>query len=201
VNAFQKRQRDKDTLRRQIMDAARDLFVEQGYENVSMRKIADRIDYSPTAIYLHFKDKSELLKSICTATFTGLASALEGISAKLHSGKHDPVELLKKGLHIYVEFGLAHPNHYQLTFLSHNDDLRHEDPICIQAFAYLMEGVDACIAAGRFSSNHAQQISQALWSAVHGVTSLLIQHSAFPFVARKRLVSRVIDSMVRGLEA
>jgi AcrR family transcriptional regulator len=200
VNAVQKRQRDKNTLRQEIMDAARDLFVEEGYENVSMRKIADRIEYSPTAIYLHFKDKSELLKSICTATFEGLAAALEGISAKSQTGKYDPVELLKKGLHIYVNFGLAHPNHYQLTFLSPHEDPRPEDPICMQAFEYLVEGVTACIAAGRFRSN-AQELSQALWAAVHGVTSLLIQHPGFPFVARKKLVNRVIDSMIAGLEA
>jgi AcrR family transcriptional regulator len=201
VNAVQKRQRDKNTLRQEIMDAARDLFVEQGYENVSMRKIADRIEYSPTAIYLHFKDKSELLKSICTATFAGLASALQGISAKFRTGKYDPIELLKKGLHVYVEFGLAHPNHYQLTFLSPHEELRHEDPICMQAFEYLVEGVQACIAAGRFRTQPPQEISQTLWAAIHGVTSLLIQHSAFPFVARKKLINCVIDSMIRGLEA
>lgn len=183
------------------MDAARDLFIEEGYENVSMRKIADRIEYSPTAIYLHFKDKSELLKSICTATFAGLASALEGISAKFRAGKHDPIELLKKGLHIYVEFGLAHPNHYQLTFLSPHEDPRHEDPICMQAFGYLVEGVQACISAGRFRTQSPQEISQALWAAIHGVTSLLIQHSGFPFVTRKKLINCVIDSMVAGLEA
>jgi AcrR family transcriptional regulator len=171
------------------MDAARDLFVEQGYENVSMRKIADRIAYSPTAIYLHFRDKSELLASICTATFSGLASALAGISAKLRTGKHDPVVLLRKGLHIYVDFGLAHPNHYQLTFLSPNADPRNEDPICMQAFEYLVEGVEACLRAGRFRANDVQETSQALWAAVHGVTSLLIQHSG------------VIDSMLKGLEA
>ena len=192
--------REKNDLRTQIMDAARDLFIQEGYENVSMRKIADRIEYSPTAIYLHFKDKSQLLKSICTDTFTGLASALENISVKLQTGKHDPVGLLKRGLHLYVEFGLAHPNHYQLTFLSPHDDMRHEDPICMQAFGYLIEGVESCIAAGRFP-NHAQEISQSLWAAVHGVTSLLIQHNAFPFVARKKLINRVIDSMIQGLEA
>jgi AcrR family transcriptional regulator len=201
VNAVQKRQRDKNTLRQDIMDAARDLFVAEGYENVSMRKIADRIEYSPTAIYLHFKDKSELLKSICTATFEGLASALEGVSAKFRTGKYDPVELLKKGLRIYVEFGLAHPNHYQLTFLSPYEDSRPEDPICMQAFEYLVEGVQACIAEGRFRAQPPEEISQALWAAIHGVTSLLIQHSGFPFVARKKLINCVIDSMVAGLEA
>ena len=200
MNAVQKRQRARNDLRQQIVDAAHDLFVEEGYDNVSMRKIADRIAYSPTAIYLHFKDKSELLTSISTDTFTGLATALQGVSARLATGKHDPVDLLRKGLHIYVDFALAHPNHYQLTFLRPHDDLRREDPICMQAFEYLVESVEACVRTGRFPANDPREISQALWAAVHGVASLLIQHSGFPFVARRKLVGRVIASMIAGME-
>ena len=49
--------RQKEVLRQDILDAARDLFIEEGYENTSMRKIAERIEYSPTTIYYYFKDK------------------------------------------------------------------------------------------------------------------------------------------------
>ena len=133
MGTVERREREKKALREDILDAARDLFVEQGYENVSMRKIADRIEYSPTAIYLHFKDKSSLLTSICDETFLKLSAALEGITAR---GKSDPVELLKKGLHAYVDFGLAHPNHYQLTFLTRNDDARDKQSTGLQAFSH-----------------------------------------------------------------
>ena len=76
----ERRERQKNALRADILAAARDLFVEQGYESVSMRKIAGRIDHSPTAIYLHFKDKSDLLRSICDETFLKLSDSLEALT-------------------------------------------------------------------------------------------------------------------------
>jgi AcrR family transcriptional regulator len=200
MGAVERRERDKRALREEILRAARSLFVEQGYESVSMRKIAGRIDYSPTAIYLHFRDKSDLLRSICDETFAKLVAALERIADQSASRGGNPVELLKKGLHAYVEFGLAHPDHYQLTFLT-----RHQGPpeekldMGMCAFAHLTTAVQACVDGGRFRDNDVATTSQALWAAVHGVTALLIQQTDFPFVAQKKLIRRVIDSMVDGL--
>ena len=195
----ERREREKKALREEILDAARDLFVEQGYESVSMRKIADRIEYSPTAIYLHFKDKSELLTSICDETFAKLSAALEGITQHVRAGKRDPVELLKKGLHAYVDFGLAHPNHYQLTFLTASDGPPEKESTGLQAFGHLATSVEACVRTGALQAGDVQEMSQALWAGVHGVTALLIQHPCFPFVARKKLIRRVVDSMVEGM--
>lgn len=201
MRSGERRAREKEALRSHIMDAARDLFVEQGYESASMRKIAERIDYSPTAIYLHFKDKAALLHSICDETFLKLSSALEILTKRMESGKYDVVEGLKKGLHVYVEFGLSHPNHYRLTFLTRYEtpDFADGSSTGFQAFSHLERGVQACVDANRFRATHVPEISQALWAGVHGVTALLIQHPGFPFVARKKLIKRVIDSMVDGL--
>ena len=54
-----------------ILDAARELFATEGYEAVTMRRIADRIEYSPTAIYFHFKDKESLVRELCDAIANG----------------------------------------------------------------------------------------------------------------------------------
>src|SRR2546423_841925 len=97
-----------------IMDAARELFVEEGFENVSMRRIAEKIEYSPTTIYLYFEDKLSLLYAICQETFAKLAKRLEAHGRE----SADPVETLKKGCRAYIEFGLKHPNHYKLTFIT-----------------------------------------------------------------------------------
>ena len=69
----ERREREKAEIREKILDAARDLFVSEGYEAVSMRKIADRIEYSPTAIYLHFKDKEAVMRELCDLDFLALA--------------------------------------------------------------------------------------------------------------------------------
>ena len=84
----ERRAREKEQLRRQIIDAARELFVSEGYENVSMRKIADKIEYSPTVIYLYFKDKADLLDSACQETLLGLLDTVE----LLKRDKNNPVE-------------------------------------------------------------------------------------------------------------
>jgi len=74
----ERRAREKKELRQEILDAARDLFVREGFENVSMRKIAEKIEYSPTTIYLYFQDKADLLDCICEETFEGIASSRYG---------------------------------------------------------------------------------------------------------------------------
>src|ERR687885_1755275 len=75
----ERRAREKQELRQEILDAARELFIREGFENVSMRKIADKIEYSPTTIYLHFQDKADLLDCICEETLGKLQQRLAAI--------------------------------------------------------------------------------------------------------------------------
>src|ERR1700760_2352956 len=101
----ERREREKDATRDKIMSAARDLFAQEGYEAVSMRKIADAIEYSPTAIYVHFKDKEALLRELVSADFAKLAGVFIEL-AKIA----DPIERIRQIGHSYVKFALAYPN-------------------------------------------------------------------------------------------
>jgi len=107
----ERRARQKKFLRQEILDAASELFVRDGYENVSMRRIADKIEYSPTTIYIYFKDKAELLEQVCKETFARLVQRL----TKIMEQPGDPVERLKRGLIAYIQFGLENPHHYRAT--------------------------------------------------------------------------------------
>ena len=109
----ERRTREKHELREEILDAARDLFLREGFENVSMRKIAEKIEYSPTTIYLYFQDKADLLDCICEETFARLVRKQNQIDQT----EDDPLERLRLGLRRYIEFGLKHPNHYQVAFM------------------------------------------------------------------------------------
>jgi len=196
-----RRLREKHLLRREILDAARALFIREGYENVSMRKIAEKIDYSPTTIYLHFKDKEDLLFAVCEDTFSGLVQEL----AAVEKNTKDPLEGLKKGLRAYVDFGLRHPHHYLLALvLPHpqgQDGARYVSPdaMAMKAFAFLPRGIQECIRQKRFRPVDVAAASQSLWAAVHGVTSLLIVHKEFPWVKKDVLVETVIDAAIRYL--
>ena len=76
----ERREREKEEVRAKILDAARELFVEEGYEAVTMRKIAAAIEYSPTAIYLHFRDKKAVINALCETDFLKLASRFRKIA-------------------------------------------------------------------------------------------------------------------------
>ena len=72
----ERREREREETRAKITDAARELFAREGYDAVSMRRIAEAIEYSPTAIYVHFKDKEALFQDLCRQDFGKLAEGL-----------------------------------------------------------------------------------------------------------------------------
>jgi AcrR family transcriptional regulator len=195
-----RKQREKENLRQEILDAARELFLAEGYENVSMRKIADKIDYSPTTIYLYFKDKSELLHEVCEEAFTKLGDEI----IRNQSLGQTPIEVLRLGMFAYVAFGLLNPHHYEVVFVTpkgtgHEADYSYNASMGKKAFELLSASVANCIAAGDIRGGDVETVSQTLWAGIHGVTSLLIAHEGFPFVDRETLVSSVIDTMIDGL--
>jgi len=201
----ERRQREKESLREEILGAARDIFVHEGYDALSMRRVADKIEYSPTTIYLHFKDKSELIFSLCEETFAKLNHEMNSRLPKIS----DPLERLDAGLHLYVEFGLKNPQQYIATFMvphTHGDaeeEEHYKSPSSqgMQAFGILRQGVADCVSAGVIRDVDPSLAASALWAGVHGITSLLISHDAFPWGDKKKVASFLIDSMVEGLKA
>src|ERR1700746_357035 len=113
MGVVERREREKQELRQQILDTARAMFAAEGYEAVTMRKIAEAIEYSPTAIYLYFKDKDQLINELCHADFRALAQEFQKIARVA-----DPIERLKRTGLTYIEFGIAYPNHYRLMFMT-----------------------------------------------------------------------------------
>jgi AcrR family transcriptional regulator len=198
-----RRARQKAVLRREILDAARELFAREGYESVSMRKIAHKIDYSPTTIYLYFQDKFELLRGICEETFGKLAAQFDEIERTTQ----DPVERLKKAGRAYIEFGLRFPNHYRVTFMSAPEPQEppgkagYRGSAGETCFSHLRTMVEECIKQKRFRDVDVDSASQTLWAATHGLTSLLIAHGAFPWVQQDKLIDHLLDVITRGLLA
>jgi AcrR family transcriptional regulator len=201
VGVKERKLRQKRFLRQEILDAASELFVKEGYENVSMRRIAEKIEYSPTTIYLYFKDKAELLEQVCHETFARLIQHLSRILEQ----PADPLERLRRGLIAYIHFGLDNPHHYRATFMMilpegfDKQKYSRPDSPGLQAFDFLRRCVFDCISAGRIHSKDAELVSQTLWCAVHGVTSLLITHTMFPWVERQRIIESVVDTAISGV--
>jgi AcrR family transcriptional regulator len=199
----ERREKAKENLRQEIFDAASELFAKEGIANVSMRKIAEKIEYSPTTIYLYFKDKTTLLHQICEETFAKLAVDV----TKIRELTDDPLEILRGGMRAYIEFGLKHPNHYGVVFITPSDgylDKKNEhsfdDSTGKVAFEKLVESVVMCMEAGVIKNGDIELISQTLWAGMHGLTSLLIGHTDFPFAEKERLIDCLIETMIKGLK-
>jgi AcrR family transcriptional regulator len=201
MSVLERRARERVEVRELILDAARELFVELGYEGVSMRKVAQRIDYSPTAIYLHFADKEALFHELCRQDFGQLAAAFLKLSAIA-----DPAERLAACGHAYVEFAVAHPNHYRLMFmtpvnlpLTESEKERRGNPD-EDAYAFVRSIVAECMQAGLFAPEltDADLIAQTLWAGVHGVAALEITTCKGGWTDWCSLEDR-IDFMLRSL--
>jgi len=203
MSTSERRQRHRASLRREILDAASRLFVEEGFERVTMRRIAAQIEYSPTTIYLYFKDKNELLSAVCEETFSQLAARLE----RLQKTSGTPLGYLREGLRAYVDFGLANPNQYTVTFLRPTPGDRGGDGVAGgfeasiggRAFDLLRQGVGACVESGDIRTADIDMTAQALWAGVHGLTAMLATEAGPSSANRTALVEHTIDTLIAGL--
>jgi AcrR family transcriptional regulator len=205
MGSKERRERERQEVREKILDAARDLFAQEGYEAVTMRKIADRIEYSPTAIYLHFKDKEAVLRELCEVDFRTLAHEF-GAIARIA----DPIERLRATGLAYADFGVRHPNHYRLMFMTPHPHAQDEEMAIEKgnpdedAYAFLRGTIEEAIAAGRLRPEvaDAELVAQTTWAAIHGVVSLQITKADDPWCEWKPLDNRtevMMDLLLRGL--
>ncbi|MFZ4574453.1 MAG: TetR/AcrR family transcriptional regulator [Phycisphaerales bacterium] len=182
-----RRAREKAITRTKILGAARSLFIAHGYESVSMRKIAEAIEYTAAAIYSHFPDKQSLMIALCDEDFGALREAMRHVELI-----EDPVERLHAMGRAYVDFAFEHPHHYRFMFMTtHPEDpeliaeceLKHGNPDQ-DGYAFLERVVEECISTGRVAKAYRDpaMLTQLFWGASHGVVSLFITHGKDPWV-------------------
>lgn len=202
MGSVERRVREKENLRRAILDAARELFVAEGYEAVSMRKIADKIEYSPTTIYLHFRDKDDLLIALCEEGFGLLTARLDQLD------EPDPVERLRQGGLAYLDFALSQPHYYKIMFQIEAETLNQrcapEKSMATQAFDFIRRCVAEGQAQGKFRQEEPEAIlSHIAWAGMHGAASLAISGrlGMLPIEAHPLFFQSLADTLIRGLLA
>ncbi|MEO6434949.1 MAG: TetR/AcrR family transcriptional regulator [Tepidisphaeraceae bacterium] len=206
----ERRERERDEMRTKILDAARELFAKEGYDAVSMRKIAEAIEYSPTAIYVHFKDKAELIRELCHEDFGQMDEGNRRVMALA-----DPIERIRElGLH-YIRFAASHPNHFRLMFMTKpSPEMVMSEEEMTQAgrgdpnqdgYALLKLSVQQAIEQGRLRPEltDVDVLTQLMWAGVHGVASLHITRPDAeqwcPWLGADRLGREMIDTIFRGM--
>ncbi len=195
-------------MKERILGAAREMFLRDGFEAVSLRKIAESIGYTAPALYTHFSDKEEILAELCRRDFGALAVQFNKLARVA-----DPVErIFRSGLG-YIRFAIEHPNHYRLMFMTPNlgkiappteADIEAMNDPDQDAYAFLRHAVREALECGRFRPEYkdADLLAQTLWAGVHGVASLQITHGDCPWCDWRSLDKRskaMCGSMLRGL--
>ena len=193
------RRGEGEKLRDDLLEATERLMIESGgADSVSIRAIADAVGVTPPSIYLHFPDKQSLIVAVCERHFEVFDSVIEQAGATVD----DPVESLRRRGRAYVRFGLDNPEPYRILFMSRIGGDRRLEIITGaggRAFQHLVDAVQRAIESGDFRPVDAAFAATALWTAVHGITSLLISLPDFPWPDVDALVDHVCDIQIRGL--
>ena len=195
----ERRKRDAQKMRARILKAAMQLFVKGGYDNVTLRGIAAKIEYSPGTIYLYFKNKNDIMLQLCYQGFERLLERQDKLQKIT-----DPLERLSAGGRYYLSFALENPELYELMFATAEvlrDAGPDEEAAPLRAFRGFATNVKDCLDAGIFSAGEVETTAIALWATLHGLASLLIKgrlrflpeeslaevvEQAFAFSLRKR---------------
>ena len=190
---------NKTDVREKILIAARSLFSNRGVEHVSMRKIAECIGYSPTTIYLYFKDKSELLNTLVLDYYQNLISRSIPIMATM---SRDPFEALRQYSLLFVHLGLENPDYYRLmTALFHEKHLQSQgNQQGYKVYGDMLILVKACLQNGDIEETAPEMIVQSLWSLLFGLTSLLTSRPEFDWTEQSRLIEFTINTYLEGLK-
>lgn len=184
--------------RAEILAAAERIFVEQGYEGATIRKISDEVGLSSTALYMHFAEKSEILHEICSRAFSALLAANQRLLAEPAA----PELRLRRMLQAYIDFGFDNPNAYRLAYMSAPVEPRDGQSMArelgLELFRTFEQAVEDVGAADKLRGD-ARSTAQALWAGGHGVVALMITKTYFDWVDREVLVNTLLDGLFAGL--
>jgi AcrR family transcriptional regulator len=196
-NAPEPRERRKlrtSALREEIMNAAAELFAAEGYGAVSMRKIAQRIGYTPMSIYLHFKDKADLLDCICEQAFADLYRRHERVDAVIG----DPAERLKAGMRTFIDFALQNPSYYRAAFIRRGEAMPRRDRIRARTAALKRRQVAAFLGPDA-TEEETELATQVVMVAENGVATLLTANPK-RWAEPAKLIKAVTETVAKGLK-
>jgi AcrR family transcriptional regulator len=193
-----RKERYRSELRAETLSAARELIQKEGYEGLTIRKLANRMECSPMALYSYFADKQALLIALALEGFEKLAKRFDSTASR------NPLNALRKILLDYIAYAEENPFEYRILFLSvqtigelkqTRQDLQERNP----AFGALFKRVQACIEAGLLQGD-AFAVSTVLWTGAHGAASLLITAKNFPFGSRRLYAEEVVATILSGVQ-
>ncbi len=196
----ERRELEKEKMRKLILETAMKLFLDEGFENITIRHIADKIEYSPATIYLYFKDKDEILYALHREGFEELYRRQQTtLTIK------DPLKRLRRQGEVYVSFALDNPEYYDLMFIMRGPvkkirEMKEWD-IGMRSYEFLRKNVEECMEAGLLPRANVDVAAFSMWSQVHGIASLIIRDRCmmFPEEQMNHIVEGALDFMLASI--
>ena len=200
----ERKERQRAELREQILTAARRIVLDEGFDGLTMRKIADAIEYSPATIYLYFESREAIGQQLCAEAFEHLVSYMGPAAAT-----PDPADRLKAIGRSYARFGLENPKEYKLLFMTDvafmealfADAGKGPDDPGERAFQFVVDAVIACRDCGIIAAEDPEMVAELLWTSVHGVVSLALTCHRALATPVEQLVDAMCDVIDLGLRS
>lgn len=189
-------------MRRRILDAAHDIFKQNGYDGLNIRSIAERIEYSPATIYLYYKDKNEIFYALQYEAAAAKRDHLLPAAAV-----EDPWERLLDIGRRYIDFGMKHPDWYDLLFITRAPMEHIENQQCwtlgLSVHSFFVETVQACVERRYFKSTDTEAIAFTLWCHAHGLVSLFVRERMrmYPPEQREELARKSFTLITKMAES
>jgi AcrR family transcriptional regulator len=201
----ERQERERSKVRQSILDAARDLFVKQGFEHVSIRKIAERIEYSPAAVYTYFPSKDELFFALAEEGFRLLCGDFLAQPEALPPGV-DPMEKIRFICRHFFHFSVEYPEHFALMFLDRTvprlTDHYQLFPMLVEMKRRFAAIIQIAIERGEFpATTNPHSVSRVLMTAVLGVATARLCNRMGGREGGEALVNDMIEVAIAGVKA
>ncbi|TAJ42939.1 MAG: TetR/AcrR family transcriptional regulator [Reyranella sp.] len=209
VVSGRKKRGEGHTRREEILLAAKELFLEEGYDATTIRRIADRVGVSAPALYLYFHDKEAMMLALCDQTFGLLVERITEIEKTVS----DPLERVRRFGEAYARFGLENPDEYRLVFIGNNipESIRkvgHRMPVDDPSrpgvggalvFSRLVALLSQLETSGVKLNYPPDTCAELCWMGIHGVVAALIMKPDFPWSNRETLIQGMQDIVIKGI--
>lgn len=194
-----RKKRERERFKKNIINAAKDLFYQNGFHHVSMRKIALKIEYSPTTIYHYFKNKEEILGQIVKEYFDELAHEAEPILAKKDES---PFTVLYDYMMLYAKKSMQSAKQYRFltNIFSEQAKINLGQTNANAGYLHIKELLQLCMDKKMIRQNDADMVTQSLWMMLYGVTVLLASRPDFQWVDKEKLVEYTIQNHLNSLK-
>jgi len=194
MGTIERKEREKHEMREMILDAAKKLFMKEGFEHVTIRRIAEEIEYSPATVYLYFADKDAILCALQEVGFRELYKRQH-----LLTSIKNPAEKLRACGRIYMDFAMENQELYDLMFIMRAPMKAFQSPadwnIGKDAYEVLQSIITECIDQGYLNAPSPQIACFSMWALMHGVVSIFIRDRApmIPKEHQAEVINGILD--------